>query len=159
MLVLGVLLSSWVVFRIAGWLGVRALNSARDSGRSALAVMLLFTAASHFNHMRHDLARMVPHWMPQPMSIIYITGVLEVLGAIGLLIPQTRRAAGICLGLLMAAMFPGNIKAAQEQLTIGGQVATPLLLRIPMQLLFIALAWWSTSDPPPRQEPGKRAQA
>ena len=159
MTVLAVLVAAWLVFRIIGLLGVRALNSWRDSGRWALAVMLLFAATAHFKETRHDLARMVPEWMPQPMTVIYVTGVLEVLGAIGILIPQTRRAAGICLCLLLAAMFPGNIKAAQEQLVISGNVATPLLLRIPMQLLFIALAWWSTSDPPREAERAKPAKA
>lgn len=144
MTVLAVLLVSWVMFRAAGAAGVRALSSWRDSGRWALALMLLFTAAAHFTSMRHDLVKMVPEWMPQPGLVIFITGVLEIAGAIGLLLPRTRRIAGVSLCLLFALMFPANVRAAQEGLTIGGAPATALVLRLPMQVLFIWLAWWST---------------
>lgn len=147
MLVLGVLLLAWALFRAAGRMGVGALNNWRASGRWALAVMLLFTASAHFTEMRHDLARMVPEWMPQPLTVIHITGVFEVVGAIGLLIPQTRRLAGVCLCIFFIAVFPANLKAAHEDLVVGGQRATNLLLRIPMQVLFIWLAWWSSREP------------
>jgi uncharacterized membrane protein len=159
MLVLGVLLLAWTVFRLAGRLGVTALNSWRASARWALAVMLLFTATAHFSEARHDLARMVPGWMPEPVTVIYVTGVLEVLGAIGLLLPQTRRAAGVCLCIFFIAVFPANLKAAHENIGVGGQSATTLLLRIPMQVLFIWLAWWSTSESPEPRRPPKRATA
>lgn len=144
MLVLAVLLIGWLIFRAAGAAGVERLANWRDSGRWALAVMLIFTASAHFTSMRHDLARMVPVWMPNPDAVILVTGILEVSGAIGLLLPATRALAGVCLCLLFVAMFTANVKAAREGLTIGGTPATGLLLRLPMQVLFIWLAWWST---------------
>jgi uncharacterized membrane protein len=144
MVVLAVLLGSWLVLRAAGAGGVRPLASWRASGRWALAIMLLFTASAHFTSMRHDLARMVPSWMPYPDAVILVTGILEIAAAIGILLPPTRRVAGLCLCLLLAAMFVANVKAAQEGLTIGGSPATTLALRLPMQIFFIWLAWWST---------------
>lgn len=144
MLVLVVLLIAWIAFRAAGYFGVKALASWRSSGRWALAVMLVFTASAHFTAMRHDLVKMVPGWMPQPMAVILVTGLLELAGAAGLLLRPTRRLAGILLCLLFIAMFPANIKAAQEGLTLGGRAATALWLRVPMQVLFIGLALWST---------------
>jgi uncharacterized membrane protein len=146
MIVLAVLLLSWLLLRAAGALGVRALASWRDSGRWALAIMLLFTASAHYTSMRHDLVRMVPDWVPFPEAVVFVTGVFEVAGAVGIVLPQTRRVAGICLCLLFAAMFPANMKAAREGLAIGGTPATDLVLRSPMQILFIWLAWWSTRD-------------
>jgi uncharacterized membrane protein len=116
----------------------------RDSGRWALAVMLFFTASAHFTSMRHDLARMVPGWMPDAMAVVYVTGVLEIAAALGLLIPRTRNIAGLCLCVLLVAMFAANVKADRENLSIGGNPATPLWLRLPMQVLFIWLAWWSS---------------
>jgi uncharacterized membrane protein len=150
MIVLGVLLAAWALFRVVGWMGVAALNNWRDSGRYALAVMLLFTATSHFTETRHDLAKMVPQWMPRAETVIAITGVLELLGAIGLLVPRTQQAAGAWLCAFFIAVFPANMKAAHEQLVIAGAPATALLLRIPMQALFVWLAWWSSRRRTPK---------
>jgi uncharacterized membrane protein len=144
MLVLAVLIVAWLVFRAAGAAGIKRLVSWRDSGRWALAVMLLFTASAHFTSMRHDLARMVPQWVPNPDLVILLTGILEIAGAVGVLLPSTRAVAGVCLCLLFTAMFPANVKAAREGLRIGESPATALGLRVPMQILFIWLAWWST---------------
>jgi uncharacterized membrane protein len=68
----------------------------------------------------------------------------ELAGAIGLVIPETRRAAGIALILFFIAVLPANIHAARAGVTLRGRPATPLWLRVPMQILFIFLAWWST---------------
>jgi uncharacterized membrane protein len=140
MIVLAVLAIAWLIFR--------AFTDWRTAGRWALAVMLLLTASAHFTSMRHDLVRMVPGWVPWPEAVVTGTGVLELAGAAGLLIRRTQRAAGICLALLFIAMFPANIKADREQISLAGSRATPLVLRIPMQVLFVWLALWSTSGRP-----------
>ncbi|HYO83414.1 MAG TPA: DoxX family protein [Bryobacteraceae bacterium] len=144
MLVLAVLLVAWLSFRAAGAAGINSLANWRDSGRWALALMLLFTASAHFTSMRHDLARMVPESVPYPEAVVLLTGILEVAGAFGLVLRLTREVAGGCLCLLFIAMFTANVKAAREGLAIGGSPATELVLRVPMQVLFIWLAWWST---------------
>jgi uncharacterized membrane protein len=144
MLVLAVLVVAWIGLRAAGAFGVEMFASWRDSGRYALAIMLLFTASAHFTALRHDLEKMVPDWAPNPAAVVFVTGILEIAGAVGLLLPTTRRLAGICLCLLFVAMFPANVKAAREGLSIGGTAATALLLRVPMQILLIWLAWWSS---------------
>jgi uncharacterized membrane protein len=144
MLVLIVLLAAWLVFRGVGAAGVHALASWRHSALYALALMFVFTATAHFNKMKHDLARMIPSSFPRPLLIVYITGVLELLGAAGLMLPQFRRLAGICLIALLGGMFIANVNAAQRGVTLRGKSPTPLWLRAPMQILFIALLWWST---------------
>jgi uncharacterized membrane protein len=144
MLVLIVLLVAWVAFRAIGAAGVHSLASWRDSARYALVVMFIFTATAHFNRMKHDLAQMIPSYFPRPLLIVYITGVLELLGAVGLAQPEFRRLAGICLIALLVGMFIANVKAAQRVVTLRGKPPTPLWLRAPMQILFIALLWWST---------------
>jgi uncharacterized membrane protein len=75
---------------------------------------------------------------------VYITGVLELLGAAGLVLPEFRRLAGICLIALLIGMYIANINAAQKGITLRGKRPTPLWLRTPMQILFVALLWWST---------------
>jgi uncharacterized membrane protein len=142
-IVLIVLGASVLLARLAGMLGVDALDSWPAATRVGLAVMLLFTASAHFNSMRHDLARMVPPAIPNPMAMIYFTGVCEVLGAIGLLFPPTRVAAAIALILLFIVLLPANVHAARAGVTLRGRPATPLAMRVPMQILFIALTAWA----------------
>jgi uncharacterized membrane protein len=77
------------------------------------------------------------------MAVIYFTGVCEILGAIGLLLPRARRLAGMALIVFFIAVLPANVHAARAGVTLRGEPATPLALRIPMQLLFIGLTWWS----------------
>jgi len=144
MIVLGVLFAAWLVFRAIGALGITALATWRDSGCFALALMFAFTGVAHFLKMRHDLARMVPAIFPHPLLVVYITGVLELMGAAGLLWPRFRPLAGICLIALLIAMFPANVNAARQGTLLAGKPAMVLWQRAPMQVLLIGLLWWST---------------
>jgi uncharacterized membrane protein len=144
MLVLILLLATWLVLRAVGAAGVHVLASWQHSALYALAVMFVFTATAHFNQMKHDLAQMIPSYFPRPLRIVYITGVFELLGAAGLVLPQFRRLAGISLIALLIGMFIANVNAAQRGVTLRGKPPTPLWLRAPMQILLIALLWWST---------------
>jgi uncharacterized membrane protein len=144
MLVLFVLLIPLLFFRALGGLGFSIFATWMASTRYALALMFLFTSTAHFTKIRHDLARMMPKAFSNPMTLVYFTGVCEILGAIGILIPRTRALAGFCLCVFLLAVLPANIKAARESLTIAGRPATTLWLRIPMQILFLVLISWST---------------
>ena len=143
MIVLFVLLISLLLYRAIGAHGVAALATWVGATRYALATMLVFTASAHFTRMRHDLVRMMPDWIPQPMALIYFTGVCEIAGAIGLVLPSLRQAAGFTLIVFFIVVFPANVKAARSGVGMGGKRATPLWLRASMQVLFIALTWWS----------------
>lgn len=132
-----------VLARLAGQMGVRALRTWTACTRVGLAVMFCFTAAAHFNSMRGDLVAMVPPGAPYPEFMVTFTGLCEIAGAIGLLVPQTRRLAAIGLILFLVAVLPANIHAAQAGVTIGGSAATPLVPRLLLQLLFIGLVWWT----------------
>ncbi len=94
--------------------------------------------------MRRDLAEMIPSFFPQPMLLVYVTGLAEFLGAAGLLIPRFRLLAGVCLILLLLGMFTANVNAALKGGTLRGKPVTPLWLRTPMQALFIGLIWWAS---------------
>lgn len=129
--------------RLAGYFGVRPLQDWKAATRVGLAVMFCFTAAAHFNSMRSDMIRMVPPAVPNPELMVTFTGVCEILGAIGLLVPRTRRIAAVALILFLIAVLPANIYAAQSGVTFRGAAPTPLVPRIALQLLFIGLVWWS----------------
>lgn len=132
-----VLTLTFVVLLALGRLSVPALSDWVICLRWSLAAMFLVTASAHFNSLRADLVRMVPSFVPWPELAVTLTGVLEVLGALGLVIPATARAASIGLTLLLVAMFPANVHAALADLELGGRPATPLVLRTLMQLLFL----------------------
>jgi uncharacterized membrane protein len=138
-----VLIAGTLVSWLLGRLGVELFASWPAAVRGGLALMFLFTAAAHFNSMRHDLARMLPPALPRPMAWIYFTGVCEILGAFGLLYFLTRTLAAAALILFLLTVLPANIHAARVGVTLRGKAVTPLWLRIPMQLLFIALTAWA----------------
>jgi uncharacterized membrane protein len=145
MVVLVVLLVSLVLFGGLGALGVGALSTWHEVVAWALATMFLFTASSHFvARTREDLIAMVPGVFPKPALLVSLTGVLEGLGAVGLLIPATRGLAGLCLVLLLVALLPANVSAARRGVWMRGRAPTPLLVRIPMQILFVGLTLWAT---------------
>ena len=143
-----VLVVSFLLLRGVGWLGVKQLSSWRDAGRGALVIMFLFTGASHFTSLKYDFAAMIPAPLPNDLWVIYLSGVLEIAGAIGLLIPRTRKLAGICLVLLLVALFPANVYAALNEIPLRGEAPTPLWLRGPIQLLFIGMVWWTSIKEP-----------
>lgn len=131
-----------LVFRGLGALGVGMFETWLDCTRTALALTFLFTATAHFNRMKEDLVRMVPPSFPNPRALVFVTGLLEIAGAIGLLVPATRRLAATGLALLLVALFPANVSAARRGLTLRGKPVTPLPTRLPIQLLFLAAAVW-----------------
>ena len=139
-----VLIVSTLVLRLAGAAGIRPLASWRDATRVGLAVMFAFTGSTHFTAMKHDYAAMVPPPLTGQLWVIYVTGLLEIAGAIGLLVPKTRRLAGICLCLLLLALFPANVHAALNAINFRGEPPTDIWLRTLVQLVFLVATWWST---------------
>ncbi|MEJ5081285.1 DoxX family protein [Ochrobactrum sp. MYb379] len=85
-----------------------------------------------------------PAWVPEPETVIFLTGLCEIAGAVGLLVPQLRKAAAIGLALYSVCVFPANIKHAIDGL--GAATASPWqwlyhLVRLPLQpsLVLVAL--------------------
>ena len=144
MLVLIVLIVAILVFRGLGFVGVPAFASWAAASRDGLAVMLLLTASGHFLPIKEDLVRMTPSWVPWPRTMVFFTGLCEIAAAIGLVMPALQRAAGIALIIFFIAIFPANVHAARAGVTLRGRPPTPLWMRVPMQILFIAFAWCST---------------
>lgn len=112
------------------------------SGRSAMSVMLLFTASGHFFYTE-GMAMMLPEFIPFRVVLVYETGIAEVLAAVGLHVPKWRTLTGWLLILLFIFILPANVYASLEQ--INYQTASPdgygpayLWFRIPLQILFIA---------------------
>ncbi len=133
-----VLLISTLLLRAVGAAGVGPLDGWQGCLRGGLAVMFLLTASAHWGARRGDLIAMVPRSFPRPDLMVSATGVLEILGGLGLLIPGVAPAASACLAMLLMGLFPANVRAAREHLTIGGRPVTALPLRALLQLVFIS---------------------
>ena len=119
---------------VAGAAGIRALRPWPVAVRGGLAAMFTLTGVVHFVWKREELIAMVPPALPAPELLVTVTGVLELAGAVGLLIHRTAPWAAAGLAALLVAMFPANVHAALEG------TGTPLLPRTLMQLLFLAAA-------------------
>jgi uncharacterized membrane protein len=81
---------------------------------------------------------MVPSVFPSPELLVTLTGIAEVVGAVGLLVPRVAPWAAGGLALLLLAMFPANVHAARAGLELGGAPVTPLVPRTVLQLVFLA---------------------
>ncbi|MGM7724357.1 DoxX family protein [Metabacillus sp. Hm71] len=130
------LIGSFLIFRLTGFFGLSYFDSWETSLRIAVALMFLFTASAHWGKRRPDLIKMVPPALPKPGLIVTITGIFEIAGAIGLLIPITSSFASVGLAFLLVVMFPANIRAARKGITIGGRPSTPLFSRTILQIIF-----------------------
>jgi len=145
-----VLIAATLVFRGLGALGVRRFASWPVSAAHGMAVMLVMTASAHFvpasvtvmpNHA--DMVRIVPPFLPYADALVYLTGVLELLGALGLVLTATRWAAALSLAALFVTLLPANIYEAVADVSFAnGEGATPLWQRIPEQILYVAVVLW-----------------
>lgn len=134
------LLVSSLAARIAGWFGVGYVGNWPAAIAVGLATMFFVTGVAHFAPpLRRQLIAIVPPALPAPGLLVTITGVLELLGAIGLLLPATRVAAAICLLLLMLAMFPANVYAARMP-DPPESMTTRLPVRVAEEIGYLAAA-------------------
>jgi uncharacterized membrane protein len=126
--------------RLIGWLGVDYVDSWPQAIAVGLAVMFVMTGVAHFvPAMRRDMIAIVPPGLPAAGWLVTITGVLELVGAAGLLYPPTRVAAAACLFILMLAMFPANVYAARMP-NPPKSMTSRLDVRTAEEIVFLAAA-------------------
>ncbi len=110
-----------------------------------LAAFFVFAGVTHFTRTEFFVA-IVPHYLPAPLALVYLSGAFEILGGLGVLVPATRRAAGLGLCALLLAVYPANVQMALEAERWAAQGTPPwaLYLRLPLQFVALAWAWWAT---------------
>ncbi len=96
----------------------------------------------------------MPPYLPAPYALVLVSGFFEIAGGVGLLIPALRQWAAWGLVALLVAVFPANVHMAlhPEVFTLGVPVWA-LWLRLPLQLVLIALVWWAGRTPPATRRP------
>ena len=120
MAVLVVLFASLALFAGLGALGVSALSAPQDVVAWALATMFLFTASAHFTKTKEDLVAMVPGAFPRPGLSVNVTESWRAWARWGSSSPRRRGLAGLCLVLLLVAIFPANVSAARRGVPMRG---------------------------------------
>jgi uncharacterized membrane protein len=123
----------------------------RAALRWLLALAMVAAGVNHFV-MPAPYVAMMPGYLPAPLALVYISGVAEAAGGLGLLLPATRRAAGWGLIALFVAIFPANLNMALHHVPLGTLVLPDWALwgRLPLQLVLIAWAWWCSAPTSPR---------
>lgn len=105
------------------------------------------TGVTHFTTPERFLP-MMPPFLPAHATMVAVSGVAELAGGFGLLIPKSRRLAGVGLILLLLAIFPANIYVAVTGKTVAGMplAAWYYWVRLPFQFVYIAWIYWCAVD-------------
>lgn len=127
---------------------IKSLQLQKDIARIVLG--LLFIAASSLHFFSDAELQIIPPFLPWRRAALYITGIAEVLGGLGLLIPRFQRLAAWGLAALLVAIFPANIYHAVSNIQLGGILNSRIYhwIRLPFQAVLILWTLWSTSNTP-----------
>jgi uncharacterized membrane protein len=117
------------------------------AGRIAMSAMLVVAFIGRFKYPE-GIAMMLPGFLPYRLEMVYLTGLLELLAAIGILIPRFQVLTGRLLILFFILVLPANIYGAVHHVNIetasfDGPGVEYLWFRIPLQLFFIAWVYVS----------------
>lgn len=117
--------------------------TARRVVRVLVAIAMTAIGVLHFTSPAGFVA-IVPRALPAPLLLVYVSGVAEIAGGVGLLVPRVRRAASIGLVALYVCVFPANLNMAINDVQPEGAHIPRAVLyaRLPFQALFIAVALW-----------------
>ncbi len=104
------------------------------------AVFYIVAGSLHFAKPEPYL-KIMPPYLPWHLALVYMSGVAEIAGGAGLLVPMVRRAAAWGLVAMLIAIFPANINMAMHPVESGAAALSPVLLwgRLPLQIVLI---WW-----------------
>jgi uncharacterized membrane protein len=110
--------------------------------RWPLALFMVGVGALHF-FTPEFFVRIVPDYLPAHLTLVWVSGVFEMLGGIGILVARTRRLASYGLVALYIAVFPANVNMVVHPELGGGLPLWGLWLRLPLQAGLIAWALWA----------------
>jgi uncharacterized membrane protein len=119
---------------------LKGLSTAKKVGLWIATAFYITAGTLHFVKPGAYL-RIMPPFIPWPLAMVLTSGILEILGGVGLLVPRVRRQAAWSLVALLIAVFPANIYMATNPIEAGAASITPVLRwgRLPLQVLLI---WW-----------------
>ena len=122
-----------------------ALPRGRLRAGSLLFLSVSFVAAGVNHFLDPDVyLAIMPPYLPAHALLVALSGVLEVAGGVGMIIPRLRRRAGWMVALLLFAVFPANVHMAVNAEDFAAIPSWALWLRLPLQFVLIAWVVWST---------------
>lgn len=116
-------------------------SAPRTALRWLLALVYFAAGVIHIRSPGGFLA-ITPGWVPFPDEVIFLTGVAEIAGAVGLMVPRLRFAAGIGLALYALCVWPANINHAFNDIAVGGRTL-PWAYHGPRLILQPVIIWWA----------------
>jgi uncharacterized membrane protein len=122
------------------------IRYARYGGVAVVFLWFMLGGISHFTNAQSFFAIMPPY-VPYPRAAVYVSGVFEILLAIGILFPATRERAGILLMVLTVAVTPANVHMWLHPELFPNVAPALLSGRLVLQVLLLWLIWWSTRLP------------
>ena len=125
---------------------IRFTRYARYAGLAVVFAWFFFGGVSHFTKVDFFMAIMPPY-VPYPLAAVYVSGVFEVLLAVGIVVSLTREWSGNLLILLTLAVTPANVYMWQHPELFPDVSPTLLSIRLVVQALLLLLIWWSTRTP------------
>lgn len=111
--------------------------------RILLGILFVGAGCSHFSELKHDYLAMLPSMIPGGIYMIYFTGILEVVGGIGIQFKKSRKLISTALILFLLCVLPANINAALNSIPFAGQPAIPMIPRIVAQTVLVLLIFFS----------------
>ena len=108
----------------------------------SLYIMIFFYAGAGINHFIRPsfYLQIMPPWLPMHKEMVFTSGVAEILCALLLLFPATRRAGAWAVIALLVAVFPANIQMLIDYRETDNPNTWIAMVRLPIQLLLI---WWA----------------
>lgn len=116
-------------------------SSPRRIARAVLALAYLIAGVAHLRSPGGFIA-ITPDWVPYPATVIWLTGIAEITGSIGLMLPPFRQAAGIGLALYALCVWPANIHHALSDIPLNG-VHLSWWYHGPRLALQPVIIWWA----------------
>ncbi|MDZ7746541.1 MAG: DoxX family membrane protein [Halobacteriales archaeon] len=128
------------------------LDRAKRPLRYVMAFVYVVAGIAHFIAPK-AFARAVPPQLPRPVGLVYLSGVAELLFGIGVLFERTRRPSAWGLVALLGAVFPANVHLARSDTLdslvperYAGVARVAAWIRLPLQPVLMAWAWWYTRE-------------
>ena len=137
----------FLILTLAGKWNPKFQIAPAKRARVGVTLFFIFAAIGHFIRTE-PMAEMLPPSIPYRIELIYLTGVFELLGAIGIWIPRLTRIVGLLLIIMLLGLLPANIYSAFNRVEFGGHGSGPsyLLVRVPFQLFAIFWTYFATDQ-------------
>jgi uncharacterized membrane protein len=110
-----------------------------------MAMLYIAAGINHFLNPQLYL-RIMPPYLPWPMFLQYLAGFFEIVFGVLLLFPKYTRLAAWGVIVLLIAVYPANIHMAVNSHLYPDWPAWLYWVRLPLQFVLIAWAWWYTRE-------------